>query len=419
MVVVAAVAAPAAAGAGWSAPATLTGVPRTLHPVVTVGPGGAASAIVVTRARQPRVIEVARRNSHAARWRVLVPSARLPRLNQDALRLGMDARGGAVAAWVGGGRVWISERRSRFAAWSAPAAVSGMDRLGTGWRWSLHVAPDGAAAVAWSTRRAVRVSTRARGGAFSAPATAAQEPTQDVPAVVTTSDGAVLMAWGREGGLRTVRRAAADTAFASLPDVTTRGSASSPVLGVDGRGGARLVFGASDGGDDDVVWMHALAAGDPGWGDGLEVARTGGESESLRLHGATVTPAGHTAVLLTRVDMRATDGREAVHVAVAAPAAARATEYRLGFVETSEPAIVPAGGVAAVGWYEEPSFARGALDPVLRTRIALAGGSVPPPRTTRRIGGSPVRLLSLHGGPAGAAAVLRAGTRIQVATYRP
>lgn len=266
----------AAPGAPWSETETLEEVPTTVgedvpftHPDVAVDDAGNAE---VVWSAFSRIRSQVRSASYipARGWRAGSPLAD----TGDSPRVGLDAQGGGVAAWVQATPgtllgVW-ARTRIPGGAWSAPALVGGSARY---LDFDLHVENDGDAVVGWygerSWKAGVRLYVAGRGWDRT------QEFTVSEPhnmRVVCLRDCAALAVWEHRAGRE----------WNGAYYMPTRGWSAPEKLLMDREGSYKL---AARGDTAFLVWSERLEAGGVGrsemdatddkWGHGSNLwART-------------------------------------------------------------------------------------------------------------------------------------------------
>jgi hypothetical protein len=200
-------------GGGWRAPRRLSPAGELAGaPAVAVDRGG-GTAVVWRAVRGGRVtIQVVVGNAEQNRWgRVVTVRAGRPGEDLGAPRVGLDARGDALAIWYhrdpAGYRIEGAERRDH-GAWFAIRPLSSpagrphdLARPGPTFNVpALALSPEGAAVAAWVEVRGgtdvVRARVRAPGGGWSA-APVLSAPGEDAgePQVAMAPDGRAVAVW--------------------------------------------------------------------------------------------------------------------------------------------------------------------------------------------------------------------------------
>jgi hypothetical protein len=163
-------------------------------------------------------------------------------------RLGVASDGSVTAAWLrgpfGSGTVQVASRSSGQQFFGDAVNVS---EAGGVLELSLSVSQSGGAALAWTRNDVpgsfiIQSAGRAGTGAFSAPVdlTPSGQSTF-APAVVTSPDGTVTVAWSGPTGIASATRAAAGS-FGPATNLSGAGFAIYPELAVDGDGRVTAVW---------------------------------------------------------------------------------------------------------------------------------------------------------------------------------
>jgi hypothetical protein len=190
-----------------------------------------------------------------------------PYFNRQALQVGSDAAGNAVAVWVeqhpktpGPGTecqaMWAA--RPAGGAWTAPAALSAVMTFCYG-QIALAVNSPGTAVATWiqptATGQFAQTATRPPGGSFAAPQTLSASTSYDPDAAINDS-GVTAVSWSDNSGGGSHFKARVGQAgqdFAALPTQTVTDAAPSPTdaftprLAIDPQGNVTAVWVAPSG----------------------------------------------------------------------------------------------------------------------------------------------------------------------------
>lgn len=160
--------------------------------------------LVGNRARTRTGLRARRLDAASGTWQppvdILMPKTR----RVGSMRLAMNGRGDAIAAWtrfdVSGTRIVQTRRFSADTArWDAGPRLIHEPEGRIGWRLQLALADRGAAVVAWVARGGVRAVQATRydpaTGLWSAPVTVSGESAAYGPRIALDAAGNVLAAW--------------------------------------------------------------------------------------------------------------------------------------------------------------------------------------------------------------------------------
>jgi hypothetical protein len=251
------------AGGAFSAPVSLSETGAEVgSPDIAVNGGGDAVVVWVHASPTSSVIEAASRPAGASSFSAPVP---LSASDGHALapRVALDAAGDAVVVWFeaagAGSVVEAASRTGSTGSFSAPVPVSAQDELAGNAAVALDAAGD--AVVVWRQRHSggatgeiVESASRpAARSSFSDPVPLSAEHETVAPTIALNARGDALAVWSEvdasgHGAVESASRPAGSGAFsAPAPLSPPTGAPVEPHVGLDGAGGAVVVWEDSSG----------------------------------------------------------------------------------------------------------------------------------------------------------------------------
>ena len=280
-------------------------------------------------------------------------SARTSGFAAPTVASGLTATGEAIVAWAAQPQS-AKQPRGLWVAIAPPGAPFGapqkFDDLRIGAPFSLAVADDGRALLAYPSAKEMRVAERAPGGTFGASASvgAARDIYSVLPAVALRADGAAVVAW-----TELLRQRAVAVTRNGLGAFGTPVTLAAPKI--------KLPVTA-----DDVTGLNAFLAG-----TGIEFGFGDDPDDNGLDPRATYLPDGRPLVTWGAIGERDGVYWAAGNVATLAPLAAQVLGAELRDATTATPFLL-ADGRAAAAWTDNADRGRG------RIHVAVEGAGDPP-----------------------------------------